>query len=98
MSQATILGLINPESRDSELRARLAARCYKNPKLYQSLAEWLGVYNYIIPAHRQLISCSGTSSDPAFFFNLWEWMRVVECSLDLNEQRLSWKLILESEH
>jgi hypothetical protein len=86
-------------STDSELRCRLAALAYEcrlTTLTFKALAEWLDCYQYILPDNRRLLQVEVIFDDAMDVYNLWQWMRMVECSLTIDEQYLSWKLISES--
>lgn len=80
---------------DSEIRIQLAAACYKNPKWYKPLAEWLGVYEYILPDKRELITPAFTFTNASAVFKFWNYCTLIECCLNPTEQYASWKLIKE---
>lgn len=80
---------------DSELRARLYAAVSSFPQ-YKLLAEWLEVYQYILPSERRLISITITLSTSFTAYNLWQRLNHIDTLLTIEEQALSWTLIRES--
>ena len=82
---------------DSELRARLyAASIFQGFNSYKLLAEWLGVYQYILPANRKFLMVEASITTPYDACKLWKYLAGIETLLTIEEQALAWTLIRES--
>ena len=83
---------------DSELRVRLVSR--KLPfHTYKLLAEWLGVYTYILPQNRIFIEKLRTTSyfsSPSDLFKLCLWIDQIYSTLNEVDQESLCKLISAS--
>lgn len=78
---------------DSLLRINLFTKTFSSFPTYKLLAEWLGVYTYIPPAHRVLHPVSQTIPTSKAAFLCWEYQVHAESCLTLEEQVESWKLL-----
>lgn len=84
------------ESKESELRCRLFARCGSNFIHYKHLAEWLGVYQYILPDQRVFTPVRILITSAHHAFLVWKFVDLMSVCLTATEQELVWQLINES--
>lgn len=93
--------LIHFDSKESELRCRIAAVLWDCRKImvqhaFMQLTVWLGCSQYIMPAERRLLQIERFIHSATDCFHLWKFCDLLECHFTLHEQELVWKLISES--
>ena len=88
------------DSKEQELRVRLAARENTSFNSYRILCLWLDSYTYILPNDRVLLDSlakTPTFSSAAKLFKFWLYLDKIESTLNTQDQNKLCQLLLIKE-